>query len=103
MTPDGKVEALARPAAMILALFEDSEGNVWIGSEKGLDRLRDGDVLPFGASEGGTDDIAFGIREDATGAMWITSSGGLPRIAPGQTSATPIVSDHRTMYSIFPH
>jgi ligand-binding sensor domain-containing protein len=102
MTSDGKVEALARPAAMILALFEDSEGNVWIGSEKGLDRLRDGDVLPFGASEGGTDDIVFGIREDATGAMWITSNNGLYRVAPGATAATPIVSDHRTMYAIFP-
>ncbi|MGH2901412.1 MAG: ligand-binding sensor domain-containing protein, partial [Solirubrobacteraceae bacterium] len=102
MTPDGKVEALARPAAMILALFEDSEGYLWIGSEKGLDRLRDGDVLPFGASEGGTDDIVFGIREDPTGAMWITSNNGLYRIEPGATTATPIVSDHRTMYAIFP-
>ncbi|HSR99155.1 MAG TPA: two-component regulator propeller domain-containing protein [Kofleriaceae bacterium] len=103
MTPDGKVDALARPAAMILALFEDSEGNVWIGSEKGLDRLRDGDVLPFGASEGGTDDIAFGIREDPTGAMWITSSNGLYRIGRGDPAATPIVSDRRTMYAIFPN
>jgi ligand-binding sensor domain-containing protein len=102
MAPDGRIDLLARPAAMILALFEDSEGNLWIGSEKGLDRLRDGDVLPFGASEGGTDDIAFGVREDPTGAMWVTSSNGLYRIAPGQTAATTIVSGHRTMYAIYP-
>ena len=102
MTPDGRIEMLAQPAAMILALFEDSERNLWIGSEKGLDRLRDGDVLPFGAAEGGTDDIAFGIREDASGAMWVTTSDGLYRLAPGATKATVVVSDHQTMYGIFP-
>ncbi|HMG56308.1 MAG TPA: two-component regulator propeller domain-containing protein [Kofleriaceae bacterium] len=102
MTPDGRIDLLAQPAAMILALFEDSEHNVWIGSEKGLDRLRDGDVLPFGSAEGGSDDIAFGIQEDPTGAMWITSSGGLHRLAPGAAAATAIVSDQRTMYAIYP-
>jgi ligand-binding sensor domain-containing protein len=102
MTPDGKIDLLARPIAMILALFEDTEGNLWIGSEKGLDRLRDGDVLPFGAPEGGTDDIAFGIEQDPAGATWITTDSGLYRIAPGATTAVPVTSDHDTMYAIFP-
>jgi len=100
-TPDGRIELLALPAAMVLALFEDAEANLWIGSEKGLDRLRDGDAVPFGASEGMTDEPVFGVREDPTGALWIASAVGLLRVAPGQTAATT-VTDGGTMYSIYP-
>ncbi|HSR98325.1 MAG TPA: two-component regulator propeller domain-containing protein [Kofleriaceae bacterium] len=102
MSPSGQIDMLPAPASMILALFEDSEGNVWIGSEKGLDRLRDGDVLPFGTSEGTTDEPVFGVREDPAGTMWIASSGGLFRIAVGERTATLIVADHGTMFAIFP-
>lgn len=102
MTPNGQIDRLAQPAAIVLALFEDSEGNLWIGSETGLDRLRDGDVLSFGASKGLTDETAFGVREDAAGAMWITTSGGLFRIAPGETEAQKLASDRGTMYAIYP-
>jgi ligand-binding sensor domain-containing protein len=102
MTPTGHIDMLPTPASMVLALFEDSEGNVWIGSEKGLDRLRDGDVLPIGMSEGTTDEPVFAVREDSTGAMWIGSSGGLFRIPVGEKTATKIVADHGTMFAIFP-
>jgi ligand-binding sensor domain-containing protein len=102
MTPDRRIDMLARPASMVLALLEDAEGNVWIGSEKGLDRLRDGDVLPFGTTEGTTDEPVFAVREDQTGALWIGSSGGLFRIPPGGKIAARIVADHGTMFAIFP-
>jgi ligand-binding sensor domain-containing protein len=102
MTPDGQIDRLASPAAIVVALFEDTEGNLWIGSEGGLDRLRDGDALPFGAAEGITDETAFGVREDPTGAMWITTGGGLFRIAPGETRAQKLVADRGTMYAIYP-
>ena len=100
MTPDARIEQLANPAAVVLALFEDSEGDVWIASEKGLDRLRDGDVVPFGAGEGLTDEAVFGIREDPSGALWIASADGLLRRAPERAAATRI-TEHGTMYSIF--
>ncbi|HMG53997.1 MAG TPA: two-component regulator propeller domain-containing protein, partial [Kofleriaceae bacterium] len=102
LTPDGRLEFLARPVTQILALLEDSEGDIWIGNEGGLDRLRDGDVVPFGAPQGATDEITFTIREDPTGAMWFGSHGGLHRLAPGQTTATKITNEHGTMYGIFP-
>jgi ligand-binding sensor domain-containing protein len=100
-TPDGRIHQLAIPGAMVLALFEDAEANLWIGSEKGLDRLRDGDVLPFGAGEGVTDEAVFGVREDPAGALWIGSADGLLRIPPGETTATKI-TEHGTMYAIYP-
>jgi ligand-binding sensor domain-containing protein len=102
-TPDGQIQRLPQPEAMVAALFEDTEGNVWIGSYKGLDRLRDGDVIPFGSAEGLSDDAAFGVREDATGAMWITTADGLYTIPPGETTATKIAGgEHGRMYAIYP-
>ena len=102
MTPDGAIERLPSPDVLILALFEDADGNLWIGSERGLDRLRDGDVIPFGAAEGLTDDVVLGFREDPTGARWLTTSGGLYRIEPGAATATRIAADRGAMYAIFP-
>jgi ligand-binding sensor domain-containing protein len=95
------LERLPEPAILINDLFEDADGNLWIASDQGLDRLSDGDVLPLGASEGLTDDPAGAIREDGTGAMWITTIGGLYRIGPGETTATRINTD-RGLYAIYP-
>jgi len=100
-TPSGQIDLLSSPAAMVLALFEDAEANLWIGSEKGLDRLRDGDAVPFGASEGWTDAAMFGVREDSTGVLWLASNDGLFRVAPGETTATAI-TDRGTMYAVYP-
>ena len=100
-TSDGRLDALPRLSASVLALFEDSESNLWIASERGLDRVRDGDVVPFGAAEGMTDGAVFGVREDATGALWIASDSGLMRVAPGETRAAQL-TDHGTVYAIYP-
>jgi ligand-binding sensor domain-containing protein/signal transduction histidine kinase len=102
MTPDGRIDLLARPQAMVLSLFEDSEGDLWIGTEGGLDRLRDGDVIPIGAAQGAPGGIAMTVREDPAGAMWIGGDEGLYRIAPGQLTATRIATDHGTVFGIFP-
>jgi ligand-binding sensor domain-containing protein len=96
-----QIERLPDPELVINGLFEDADRNLWIASDRGLDRLSDGDVLPMGAREGLADEPVGGIREDATGAMWITTIGGLYRIAPGQTTATRINTD-RGLYAIYP-
>jgi hypothetical protein len=84
-------------------MLEDADGSLWIGTEGGgLDRVRDGDVVPFGAAQGATDKLTWSVREDPTGAIWIGSYEGLFRIPPGQTTATKIVSDHETMMAIYP-
>jgi ligand-binding sensor domain-containing protein len=98
-TPDGRITALATPAAMVLALFEDAAGDLWIGSEDGLDRLRDGDAVPVGAAEGLSDDAIFGMIEDTSGARWFGSDRGLYRWAPGEPAATRIVAD-ATVYTV---
>jgi ligand-binding sensor domain-containing protein/signal transduction histidine kinase len=101
-TPDGRLDVLARPVAQVLALLEDSEGDLWIGAEGGLDRLRDGDVVPFGAAQGASDDAAFTVREDPSGAIWLGSHTGLHRVAPGQTMATKVSDEHGTVMGVFP-
>jgi ligand-binding sensor domain-containing protein len=100
MTADGQIERLPSPDVMVNALFEDTDGNLWIGSGRGLDRLRDGDVLPFGITEGLLNEVVGGFREDATGTKWITTTGGLYRILPGETTATQI-DDRRGLFAIY--
>ena len=41
-----QIERLPDPESLIKALFEDADRNLWIASDRGLDRLSDGDVLP---------------------------------------------------------
>ena len=102
MTADGEIQRLPQPESVILALFEDTEGDVWIGSYKGLDRLRDGDMIPVGRTEGVTDEGAEGVLEDATGTIWLTTADGLFTIPPGQTMATKVAADRGVMYAIYP-
>jgi ligand-binding sensor domain-containing protein/signal transduction histidine kinase len=101
-SPDGRLALLPGPAAQVLAMLEDSEGDIWIGGEGGLDRLRDGDAVPFGAAQGATDAAVFTIREDATGAMWFGSHAGLYRLAPGEATASKITDERGAVYGTFP-
>jgi ligand-binding sensor domain-containing protein len=102
-TPDGQIQRLPQPDGAINTLFEDREGNVWIGSDRGLDRLFDGDMIPIGSTEGLTDEPARGVREDATGALWVTTMVGLFVIPPGKSSATRInAADRGALFAIYP-
>lgn len=65
-------------------LFEDRNGNLWIGGHQGLDRWQDERIVPAGIPElVGKTVNAF--AEDKDGALWVgTSSMGLVRIQDGR-------------------
>ena len=66
---------------LIRSLFEDREGNVWVGTNTGgLNRLKLKQVTAFGRPEGLPGDGAVPITEDAEGTLWIgMTCGGLVR------------------------
>jgi signal transduction histidine kinase/ligand-binding sensor domain-containing protein len=73
----------------VAALFEDREGNVWIGTgrdkgvEGGLFRYRDGRFTRYQTAEGLVyNDVRF-ITEDPSGALWVGTTGGLSRLENG--------------------
>jgi ligand-binding sensor domain-containing protein/signal transduction histidine kinase/DNA-binding NarL/FixJ family response regulator len=101
----GEGERFARvpgvPAAQILALHEDPDGTLWIGTGRaGLFRLRAGRLTVFRERDGLPDDIAYQIFEDGHGHFWMSSNRGVYRVrradleawAEGRISRIPTAS-----------
>jgi signal transduction histidine kinase/ligand-binding sensor domain-containing protein len=70
----------------IVALFEDLEGTLWIGTNfGGLNQLRDGLFLPHTHREGLADSAVVTVTQDRSGAILAgTEQGGLNRFADGR-------------------
>lgn len=84
-TVNGKSEAFPANDPLsndvILSLFEDREGNLWLGSESnGVTVLRDQKVTSYG------DDSTRCVYQDRQGTLWFGSSNGLTRMANGAVS-----------------
>jgi len=60
-------------------LIEDAEGNIWVGTEAGLDRYRDGLISMWNASRGMTEEFSRTVIEDRFSNIWVGTSNGLFR------------------------
>ncbi len=68
----------------INCLFEDRSGNLWIGTEDGLDR-RDGQTGTFTSldeSNGLPDNVIQGILQDGRGLLWLSTTKGIAQLDP---------------------
>ena len=87
-TPDGRQVVYSAgdgydPTYRILAIFEDREGNVWLGSDGGLYRYR-GDLISTISTRDGLDgDNTNVVLEDSRGDLWIAGDGFLSRYRDG--------------------
>ena len=62
----------------MLALYEDSDGCLWIGTDGGgLNRLRDGKFTHVTRRDGLFDDVQYQILEDGRGSLWMSCSRGI--------------------------
>jgi diguanylate cyclase (GGDEF)-like protein len=64
-------------------VMEDAEGNLWVGTEGGLDRLRDGAISMWDATRGLTEEFARTVMEARDGTIWVGTSNGLFRMKDG--------------------
>ncbi len=75
------VELTARdglPGETVTSMLRDRSGNLWIGTDAGLCRLREGRLKVFTTADGLTSDLIGPLYEDAAGRLWIaTKSGGV--------------------------
>ncbi|MEP6663116.1 MAG: two-component regulator propeller domain-containing protein, partial [Verrucomicrobiota bacterium] len=71
---------------LIRAIADDSEGNLWIGTERGgLNCWRDGKFTSFRQTDGFPSDNISSLYVDAQNVLWIGTSGsGLVRFRAGQ-------------------
>lgn len=65
-----------------ISIAEDSEGNIWIGTLDGLNRLDEKNMRfeHFGEAQGLPDNVISNILFDDTGALWLTTNKGLTKI-----------------------
>ena len=70
---------------VVLSLFEDREGSLWIGTGTGgLDRLRDRKFLAYTKGEGLAGERAWSVQQDSAGTMWVASDGGVTELRDGR-------------------
>ena len=65
------------PNNRVLALFEDVEGSLWVGTNGGLMRLRDTPFTTVTIEQGLSDNYVRTLIEHSDGNLWIGSSNGL--------------------------
>ncbi len=71
----------------VLSLYEDPEATLWIGTDAGLNQLRDGVITVYTIREGLSNDVIWSIAGDSDGALWLaTNGGGLNRFKNGKFS-----------------
>jgi len=56
-----------------LALFKDREGDVWLGTTRGVDRFRENKVTPYSAAQGLEPGALLALAATKDGNVWMTS------------------------------
>ncbi len=71
-----------------MALYEDKEGTLWIGTyEGGLSRLEDGALTTYTPREGLFDDKIYQILEDEQGNLWMGCNKGIFKVSKAELDA----------------
>jgi signal transduction histidine kinase len=73
------------PNNFVGTIYEDRQGNIWIGTLGGLSKFRDEKFTNYTTRDGLSSDVVISLHEDAEGSLWIgTSGGGLNRFKQGK-------------------
>ena len=77
----GSSEGLSGDA--VYAFFEDTEGNLWVATDKGLDFFRNLQISTFSTREGLTTPAVGSVQAMRDGAIWIGGENALDILAAG--------------------
>ena len=69
---------------IVLSLFEDREGNIWVATTEGLDRFRESPVTTVSAKQGLSSDASQSVLAATDGSIWVGAHDGLTRWKNGQ-------------------
>jgi len=85
---DGQADTFTRAAGLsgnvACSLFEDREGNIWYGSERGVDRFRKLPVTALSTKQGLPDAIARAVLITTDASVWASTLDGLVRWKDGR-------------------
>lgn len=90
----GRVQPVELPAlrAPVLALHEQADGSLWIGTGQGLLRAYKGQTQTFTTRDGLPDETIFRIVPARDGGLWIATRAGLVAWRQGRLQALPELS-----------
>jgi len=71
---------------VVLSLFEDREGNVWVTTTGGLDRFRELPVTTVSTKQGLSSDATQSVLAATDGSIWVGTHDGLTKWKKGQTT-----------------
>ena len=66
------------------ALYEDREGNIWVGTNQGLDQFRELSVATISRTQGLPTDFAVSVLPARDGSVWVGSAAGVTRWREGR-------------------
>ena len=69
-------DSSGRQLGAVSAIFEDREGDLWVGGTKGIERYRDSTFLTYSAPTADSSQDAGPLYVDASGRTWFGPSGG---------------------------
>jgi signal transduction histidine kinase/ligand-binding sensor domain-containing protein len=85
---DGKTDVFTRADGLTgnitCSLFEDHEGNIWYGSDKGLDRFRRLPITTVSTRQGVPDDVTKSVLATTDSSLWVATNDGLARWKDGK-------------------
>jgi ligand-binding sensor domain-containing protein len=82
-------EPIARGLPPVTDLLEDADGTLWVGTWRGLYRIRGTQRRSFAARDGLPDDVVERVYRDSGGTLWVATQTGIARAArPGEERFT---------------
>lgn len=58
-----------------VTIFEDSNKNIWVGTEQGVVKLNNGEAISFDLNKTSSSEIAGSFKEDKEGRIWVSLDG----------------------------
>ena len=81
---DGKISHLDMPGGLrVRVVYGDAQGDLWVGSERGLTRLHGEQATLYSKANGLPANWVAALHEDRHGTLWIGTSDGLSRLSGG--------------------
>lgn len=101
---DGRISRLGTadglPNNRVLALHEDFEGSLWVGTNGGLFRLREAPFVTYTRSQGLAGDFVRVVMPHSDGSLWIGTSEGVSRLFDGRIEPVTIDGSALTLSTL---
>jgi len=101
---DGRINRLGTadglPNNRVLALHEDFEGSLWVGTNGGLFRLREAPFVTYTRRQGLAGNFVRVVMPHSDGSLWVGTSEGVSRLFDGRIEPVTIDGSELTLSTL---